>query len=119
MATEDKADVMHAESKGLGGDHDVALDIIGTGDLNVAIDPAEERRLVRKIDWRVMPFICITYLVTYLDKATIGYAAVFNLQTDLNLVGTQYSWLGSIFYFGYLVVGTTLTGHCNLWRPLF
>ena len=120
MATEDKADVMHAESKGLGADHDVALDIIGTGDLNVAIDPAEERRLVRKIDWRVMPFICITYLVTYIDKATIGYAAVFNLQTDLNLVGTQYSWLGSIFYFGYLVVGTTLTGHCYLWRrPLF
>ncbi|KAH8887971.1 hypothetical protein GQ53DRAFT_654966, partial [Thozetella sp. PMI_491] len=50
-------------------------------------------RLVRKLYRIVIPFICITYLVTYLDKATIGYAAVFHLQSDLFLVGTQYSWL--------------------------
>ncbi|KAH8892139.1 MFS general substrate transporter [Thozetella sp. PMI_491] len=86
MVLDEKSDVIHAE-----------------GEFSAAVDPAEERRLVRKIDRMVMPFICITYLVTYLDKATIGYAAVFNLQSDLHLVGTQFSWLGSIFYFGYLV----------------
>lgn len=84
---------------------DVALRIFDDEDeLAAAIDPTAERRVIRKIDVMVMPFICITYLVTYLDKATLGYAAVFDLQKDLGLHGTQYSWLGSIFYFGYLIV---------------
>jgi MFS family permease len=30
-------------------------------------------------------------------------ASVYGLQKDLGLVGQQYSWLGSIFYFGYLI----------------
>lgn len=36
-----------------------------------------------------------------IDKTTLGYAAVFNLREDAGLVGTQYSWLGAIFYLGY------------------
>jgi hypothetical protein len=63
-------------------------------DLVSAIDPVAEKKLIRKIDMFVVPFICVTYLVTYIDKATLGYAAVFGLQTDLHLEGSQYSWLG-------------------------
>ena len=37
------------------------------------IDPHAEKRLVRKIDFYVIPFICITYLITYIDKATLSY----------------------------------------------
>ncbi|GAM38105.1 hypothetical protein TCE0_033r08580 [Talaromyces pinophilus] len=82
---------------------DVGLAVFsGKEDLASAIDPVAERKLIRKIDMFVVPFICVTYLVTYIDKATLGYAAVFGLQTDLHLHGSQYSWLGSIFYFGYL-----------------
>jgi len=85
--------------------NDIGLKIFtNVEDVAGDIDPVEERRLVRKIDMMVIPFICVTYLVTYLDKAVLGYAAVFGLQTDLKLHGTQYSWLGSIFYFGYLMV---------------
>ncbi|KAL1854509.1 hypothetical protein VTK73DRAFT_8731 [Phialemonium thermophilum] len=86
------------------GDGDVALNLFSKADdLAAAIDPEAEKKLLRKIDWMVIPFICVTYLVTYIDKATLGYAAVFGLQKDLHLHGDQYSWLGSIFYFGYLV----------------
>lgn len=111
LSEEPKAATSYAEgnidAKGLHGSKhgDVALRIFDDeNELAAAIDPAAERRVVRKIDMMVMPFICITYLLTYLDKATLGYAAVFDLQKDLGLHGTQYSWLGSIFYFGYLVV---------------
>lgn len=34
---------------------------------------------------------------------TLSYAAIFGIEEDLNLVGTQYSWLSSMFYFGFLV----------------
>jgi MFS family permease len=37
-----------------------------------------------------------------IDKTTLSYAAVFNLREETHLVGTQYSWLGSLFYLGYL-----------------
>ncbi|KAJ6529138.1 hypothetical protein DFH09DRAFT_1094096 [Mycena vulgaris] len=37
------------------------------------------------------------------DKSTLGYASVFTLSKDLSLHGKQYSWLSSLFYFGYLV----------------
>lgn len=38
-----------------------------------------------------------------IDKTTLSYAAIFGIQSDLNLKGTEYSWLSSIFYFGFLV----------------
>lgn len=37
-----------------------------------------------------------------LDKQSLSYAGVFGLIDDLHLVGTQFAWLGSIFYVGQL-----------------
>ena len=35
--------------------------------------------------------------------STLSYAALFGIRKDLNLVGTQYSTLSSIFYVGWLL----------------
>lgn len=61
---------------------------------NNVVDSKLERRVIRKIDLMIIPFICITYLITYIDKAMLGYAAVFGLKESLHLKGTEYSWLG-------------------------
>lgn len=37
------------------------------------------------------------------EKTTLSYAAIFGIRNDLHLVGTEYSWLSSLFYFGFLV----------------
>jgi MFS family permease len=37
-----------------------------------------------------------------IDKTTLSYAAIFGIREDLNLHGTQYSWLSALFYFGFL-----------------
>lgn len=34
-------------------------------------------------------------------ETTLSYASVMGIQEDLNLVGAQYQWLGSMFYFGW------------------
>ena len=97
MESQDKGIALHSEIQPQldAKDGDVALNLFTKGqELADPIDPVAEKKLLRKIDWMVIPFICITYLVTYIDKATIGYAAVFGLQKDLGLVGDQYSWLG-------------------------
>jgi hypothetical protein len=38
-----------------------------------------------------------------LDKQSLSYAGVFGMIEELQLHGTQFSWLGSIFYVGQLV----------------
>ncbi|OCF42569.1 hypothetical protein I317_03553 [Kwoniella heveanensis CBS 569] len=67
------------------------------------IDPREEKRLKRKLDRRIIPLLGICYFFYYVDKTTLSYAAIFGIKDDLSLHGSQYSWLSSIFYFGWLV----------------
>lgn len=45
----------------------------------------------------------ITYNFNFIDKTILSSAAVFYLKDDTHLVGTQYSWVSSCFYFGYLI----------------
>ncbi|WRT70523.1 uncharacterized protein IL334_007521 [Kwoniella shivajii] len=66
------------------------------------INPEDEKRLKRKLDRRILPLLGICYFFYYVDKTTLSYAAIFGIKTDLKLHGTQYSWLSSIFYFGWL-----------------
>ncbi|CAI7634529.1 unnamed protein product [Penicillium bialowiezense] len=62
-----------------------------------------EKRLVWKIDLMILPLMLFAYMLAFLDKQTLNYAALMGIREDLHLVGTQYSWSSSIFYFGYLV----------------
>ncbi|QPC73346.1 hypothetical protein HYE68_004098 [Fusarium pseudograminearum] len=63
----------------------------------------DEKKLVRKIDLRLMPLLIISYGLQYLDKTSLAYSAILGLREDLELVGQQFSWASSVFYLGYLV----------------
>lgn len=65
-------------------------------------DEQDAKKVLRKIDYRIVPILFVTYLLQYLDKNSINFANTFGLQAGTNLEGQDYSWLGSIFYFGYL-----------------
>ncbi|EFX06589.1 major facilitator superfamily transporter allantoate [Grosmannia clavigera kw1407] len=68
------------------------------------ISDAEYKRLLRKIDLRLVPLMLITYTLNFMDKNTMSYSANFGLITDNHLRGKQYSWAsGSVFYLTYLV----------------
>ncbi|KAI1651138.1 MFS general substrate transporter [Daldinia loculata] len=67
-----------------------------------SIDKEAEKKLKRKLDRRILPLLGICYFFYYVDKTTLSYAAIFGIQSDLHLKGTEYSWLSSIFYFGWL-----------------
>ncbi|KAI9332583.1 MFS transporter [Zopfochytrium polystomum] len=60
-------------------------------------------KLLRRIDMTVLPLLCVTYMLQYVDKQALSYAAVFDLFTDAHINGTQYSWFPSIFYLAYLL----------------
>lgn len=73
-------------------------------DANVYFNVEEEKRVLRKIDMRVLPLMLGAYFLQQLDKSALSYTSVFGIQKDAHLVGLQYSWLGSVLYFGILAM---------------
>lgn len=63
--------------------------------------------------------MCVVYGLNYLDKTTLSYASIMGLQTDIHLVGDNYQWLSSMFYFGYLAweVSTSCSRETVSLRP--
>ncbi|KAF6826090.1 allantoate permease [Colletotrichum musicola] len=81
---------------------DAALDFLRQhGDVS-EMTSEDERRLKRKIDWRIVPLMFGCYILQYLDKTLINYANVMGLQEDTGITGDQYSQLAMIFYVSYL-----------------
>ncbi|KZF21427.1 MFS transporter [Xylona heveae TC161] len=68
----------------------------------ITIDEATNKRLLRTIDFHLMPLLCVVYGLNYLDKTTLSYASIMGIKKDLGLKGDNYQWLGSMFYFGYI-----------------
>ncbi|MBB5423163.1 MFS transporter [Paraburkholderia sp. CNPSo 3155] len=66
---------------------------------NTAID---ERALVRKITWRIIPFVFILYIISYIDRANIGYAAL-QMNHELALSSEAFGFASGIFFIGYFL----------------
>ncbi|KAK4067983.1 hypothetical protein Trihar35433_6543 [Trichoderma harzianum] len=63
-----------------------------------------ERRLMAKIDMRVVPFLCIMYLLAFLDRVNIANAKLFGLAGDLDLgTGDKYNTALVIFFVPYCI----------------
>ncbi|KAF9733067.1 hypothetical protein PMIN06_005451 [Paraphaeosphaeria minitans] len=65
---------------------------------------AEEIKLVRKLDIRIMTILWSMYFLNYLDRNAITQARLDNLEKDLGLVGSQYNTAISILFVGYLLM---------------
>jgi hypothetical protein len=56
-------------------DVDVAMALFDHPDqIHEPRDPEEERRLVRKIDFMILPYLAVCYAFFYIDKTTLSYA---------------------------------------------
>lgn len=95
---------------------DVALKLLEENG-EIEYTPEEEKKLIRKIDRHMIFFMFFTYFWQFMDKNTLSNSAVFGLSEDLNLHGQQYSWAGSLFYFGYLV-GQPIASRCFQLLPI-
>ena len=93
------------------------------GEVSEPLTKAQRKRLVVKTDLVVMPLAIVCMTIAFLDKVkshnqhfsaivtdyllfqnALGYAAVLGIKEDAHLKNQEYSWLGSIFYFGYLAM---------------
>ncbi|KDQ57415.1 hypothetical protein JAAARDRAFT_206966 [Jaapia argillacea MUCL 33604] len=63
--------------------------------------PVEDRRLLRKLDWHLLPFVSLLYLLSFLDRSNIGNAKVAGMTKDLALVGLKYNIAAALFFIPY------------------
>lgn len=70
-------------------------------ELGVVCPPhTTEKKLMRRIDLHLLPFISLLYLLAFLDRVNIANAKSFGLVTDLGLDagGIQYNTILTIFF---------------------
>lgn len=61
----------------------------------------DQKKLLRKIDLRLIPLFTVLYLLSFLDRGNIGNAKIEGLAEDLNLQGHQYNMCLTIFFIFY------------------
>ncbi|KAK0653773.1 putative transporter [Lasiodiplodia hormozganensis] len=70
-----------------------------------AFDPKIERRILRKLDFQVVPLLCILFLISFIDRSNIANAKIQGMEEDLNLHGNQYNIAVWVFTLAYVVFG--------------
>ena len=59
-----------------------------------------EARTIQKLRIRILPYIFVLFVVCFLDRINIGFAAL-TMNKELAITGQQYGLLFGIFFFGY------------------
>jgi ACS family tartrate transporter-like MFS transporter len=62
----------------------------------------DEAAIVRKVTLRIIPFVFLLYIVSYLDRANIGYAAL-QMNKELALSSEAFGFVSGIFFIGYFL----------------
>ena len=75
----------------------------------------DEKKILRKMDLRLIPMLALLYLLSFLDRGNIGNAKIEGLTEDLNMTGAQYNWYAlrdpiAVFFHDRLTICTSPTG---------
>ena len=62
-------------------------------------DTAATKKLIRKIDLRLIPFLAFLYLLSFLDRTNIGNARLDTLEKDLNMPKTSLMYNNALAIF--------------------
>jgi len=68
----------------------------------VASDALAERAR-RRISLRVLPYVFILYIIAFLDRVNVGYAAL-QMAGDLGFSAEIFGFGAGIFFFGYVLL---------------
>ncbi|EEB93627.1 hypothetical protein MPER_07685, partial [Moniliophthora perniciosa FA553] len=80
----------------------------------------EEKKLVRRLDKRILPITCLLYLFAYLDRTNLGNARLQQLPEDTlggDPTGVLFDWVNSAFFFSYIICQIPATIISKLFPP--
>ncbi|RMD44065.1 hypothetical protein DV735_g1118, partial [Chaetothyriales sp. CBS 134920] len=106
FSTGERVSLPHSNQKECDGiqlEHDKAA--FGNVPASPALEypPEEEAKVVRKLDFRLLPIVFLLYSFSVLDRSNLGNAKLAGLEDDVDLRGDRYDWLGTVFYISYIV----------------
>lgn len=65
---------------------------------------ALDKRVLRKVDIRLLPILVVMYLLNFLDRSNLAQARQGTLEEDLGMKNTDFNLATSIFFVGYLLM---------------
>ena len=63
---------------------------------------ASDDSMFRKVAWRIVPFLFLCYVVSFLDRINIGFAQL-QMKHDLGFSDAMYGLGAAVFYVGYVL----------------
>ncbi|KAF8951108.1 major facilitator superfamily domain-containing protein [Flammula alnicola] len=76
-------------------EHEKDSDILSTVD---------EKKLLWKIDLHVVPWLSLLYLLSFMDRGSIGNAKLYGLEKDIGITDKQYLIGLTVFFFPYAFI---------------
>ncbi|EFY87332.1 allantoate permease, putative [Metarhizium acridum CQMa 102] len=67
------------------------------------LSEAEAARLIRKIDWHVLPMLFLIYVVAFLDRSNVSNALTMSMPKELGLTDQQPNISLAVFFVPYIV----------------
>lgn len=61
-----------------------------------------EKRALRRITWRIVPYVCLLYFIAFIDRVNIGFAAL-TMNKDIGLSPAVFGFGAGIFFLGYFI----------------
>jgi sugar phosphate permease len=75
---------------------------ISTAAVPVTATADDDDLLFRKVAWRIIPFLFLCYVVSFLDRINIGFAQL-QMKHDLGFSDAMYGLGAAVFYIGYVM----------------
>ncbi|WP_082569877.1 MFS transporter [Mycobacterium sp. Root135] len=57
---------------------------------------------LKKIKWRILPLLIVLYVIAFIDRANVGFAAL-EMNDDLGISETQFGLIAGLFSIGYFL----------------
>ncbi|ABN67524.2 putative allantoate permease [Scheffersomyces stipitis CBS 6054] len=96
--------------------YDAAFHFVKQNHLDtLELSQQDSAKVVRKVDFHILPLLCGIYFLQFLDKSLLNYAAAMGIKK--NLVGNEFANLSTIFYAAY-IFGEPIVAYCLQRFPL-
>jgi ACS family tartrate transporter-like MFS transporter len=61
-----------------------------------------DARVLRRVTWRLLPLLMVSYFIAYVDRVNVGFAAL-QMNQDLHLSASVFGLGGGIFFLSYFL----------------
>ncbi|KAK7996747.1 serine/threonine-protein kinase svkA [Apiospora arundinis] len=65
--------------------------------------PVNEKKLLRKLDYNLLPAVGVLYLLSFLDRSNVGNARIEGMLDDLHMTGNQYLTGLTLYFVAYVI----------------